>query len=414
MGLLLLFQLLIFFSNPTTTIQQNSPIISNSDLSALYEIKNTLTDIPSSSPFFSTWNFKSPDPCSSFAGITCTAVNSGRRRITSLTLGTGLSDSRGLAGSLPASLSNLTELTQLILFPGVVTGPIPSQVGSLKKLRVISLTNNRLTGPIPTTISSLSNLHTLDLSYNQLTGSVPPNIKTGLPKLKVLVLSSNRLAGHLPELPTQLLHLDLKNNGISGILPVQMPLTLRYFSLSINKMWGPLNGLDSLSELVYLDLSMNKFSGPIPASLFRPSLSSMFLQRNNLSRGVPSLSSPPSYGPGSIVDLSHNILTGELSTVLIGAESIYLNNNRLMGKVPEEYVVSVNSGSTKTLYLQHNYISGFPKPGSATPDSASVCLNYNCMVPPVWLTACPASAGGQLSRPANQCAAFYNRSSSTG
>jgi hypothetical protein len=135
----------------------------------------------------------------------------------------------------------------------------------------------------------------------------------------------------------------------------------------------------------------------------------LFLQRNNLSGGVPSPSPPPSsmYGEGSIVDLSHNFLTGELSPVLAAVETLFLNNNHLMGRVPEEYVKSVYGGSTKTLYLQHNYITGFPlEAGLALPDTLSLCLTYNCMVPSVGLMGCPASAGGQLSRPRSQCVVF--------
>ncbi|XP_052174722.1 LRR receptor-like serine/threonine-protein kinase ER1 [Diospyros lotus] len=381
------------------------------DLAALREIRDDLTDLPGTD-FFSTWDFTSPDPCSDFAGVTCSGEPP---RVTILTLGTGLSASPGLAGSLSPSLSKLTQLTQLVLFPGIVTGPIPPELGRLTQLRVLSLTNNRLTGPIPTSISALRNLHTLDLSSNQLTGPLPSSL-SGLSQLKVLVLASNRLSGELPKsLPAQLLHLDLKNNGFWGRLPLRLPEPLRYLSASGNQMWGPLNGLQSLSsELVYLDLSMNRFSGPIPASLFRSTLSSMLLQRNNLSGGLPpSSSSSPSYGPGSVVDLSHNSLGGEISTVLAGAESVFLNNNRLMGRVPVEYIDAVRRGSTRTLYLQHNYLTGFPVEGGL-PDSASVCLAYNCMVPLVGLATCPASAGGQLSRPMNQCPVFNHNDSSTG
>lgn len=181
-------------------------------------------------------------------------------------------------------------------------------------------------------------------------------------------------------------------------------------------MWGPLtNGLESLSELVFLDLSMNQFFGPIPAQLFfRPTLSSLLLQRNNLSGGLPqrpndkepSIGSS-SYGQGSIVDLSHNSLSGELSTVFDGVESLFLNNNRLMGRVPEEYVKGVCRGSTRTLYLQHNYFTGIPlEEGTVMPDTVSLCLSYNCMEPPATLMTCPASAGDQLSRPAAQCSVF--------
>ncbi|XVF20981.1 hypothetical protein REPUB_Repub12eG0051100 [Reevesia pubescens] len=389
---------------------QHRPKISAVDLAALSAIKDSLTDIPGSR-FFSTWDFTAPDPCSSFTGVTC----SFNYRVTILSLGTGLSDSPGLAGSLSPSLSNLTELTQLVLFPGLVTGPIPPQLGQLTSLRVISLTNNRLTGPIPTSFSTLPYLHTLDLSSNQLTGSIPPGL-TKLPSLKVLILSSNELTFELPRtVSAQLLHLDLKKNKISGPLP-RLPLTLRYLSVSENSMWGPLNGLESLSELEYLDVSMNKFSGPVPTSLFiNPTLSSLFLQRNNLSGVLPSIKMDPtikSYGEGSIVDLSHNFITGDITPLLAGVETLFLNNNHLIGSVPDEYVKGVYSGTTKTLYLQHNYLSGFPLPqGLALPDTVSLCLSYNCMVPPVGLSACPVSAGNQPSRPESQCSVFSHHSS---
>ncbi|CAK9325307.1 unnamed protein product [Citrullus colocynthis] len=388
---------------------QFQPTIAAADLQALKVIRNTLTDLPlrrspSGDPgFFSTWDFSSPDPCSSFTGVVC---NLGR--VTILSLGTGRSDSPGLAGSLPTAISDLSELTQLILFPGIVTGPIPPQLGRLRNLRVLSLTNNRLTGAIPATLSALLRLHTLDLSYNQLAGTIPPTL-TKLPELKILILSSNQLSGEIPaDMSSPLLHLDLKSNKLNGSLPA-LPSSLRYLSLSENSLWGPLrNGLDSLSELVFLDLSVNRFNGPIPFSLFsRPSLSSLFLQRNFLSGEVPPPPDPTTaemYGAGSIVDLSHNNLTGEMSAIFAGVETLFLNNNRFTGSVPAEYVKSVSSGSTTTLYLQHNFISGFPlEPGTVLPDTAALCLSYNCMDPPVDAQSCPASAGAPLSRPPWQC-----------
>ncbi|XP_010260748.1 PREDICTED: probable LRR receptor-like serine/threonine-protein kinase At4g36180 [Nelumbo nucifera] len=385
--------------------------LSNVDLGALQTIKNSLTDLPGSD-FFSTWDFSSTDPCNTFSGIICSLddnVTPPLLRIDTLTLGTGLADSPGLTGSLTPSLSNLDALTQLILYSGIASGPIPSELGNLKNLRVISLTNNRLSGPIPTTLATLPNLHTLDLSGNQLSGSIPAGL-AGLTELRVLILASNSLSGELPDVTTQLLHLDLKQNNFSGRLP-SLPSSLRYFSVSQNQMWGPLDALDPLSELVYLDLSMNQFNGSIPESLFHYRLSSMLLQRNNLSGGIPRAVSVDvtSYGEGSVVDLSHNFLSGELSSVLAGVESVFLNNNHLMGIVPEDYARSVYEGNMKTLYLQHNFFSGFPlDSGLSLPDSVSLCLSYNCMVPPVGLTACPASAGDQLWRPAYQCSVYNN------
>ncbi|CAJ2673632.1 unnamed protein product [Trifolium pratense] len=408
------FVLLVFillFTPPILHSQQlQNSNMNPLDLNALLSIKNSLTEISPTNSFFSTWNLTAPNPCSSFSGVTCFF-----NRVSILSLGT---DSLPLAGSLPSSISSLTELTQLVLSPGIVTGSIPPELAQLTKLRVVSLPNNRFTGIILSAFSSLTNLHTLDLSHNQLAGSIPPSL-TELPQLRILILASNSLTGYLPEnISSPLLHLDLKNNELTGPLPTSIPSSLRYFSLPQNRMWGPLtNGLESLSELEFLDLSMNQFIGPIPAQLFfRPTLSSLFLQRNNLSGGLPQRpkDGEPSigsllYGDGSIVDLSHNSISGELSTVFDGVESLFLNNNRLMGKVPEEYVKSVYSGSTRTLYLQHNYFTGIPlEEGTVMPDTASLCLSYNCMKPPVTVMNCPENAGEELSRPAGQCSVFKN------
>ncbi|MFS7901129.1 putative non-specific serine/threonine protein kinase [Helianthus anomalus] len=141
----------------------------------------SLADVKAGS-FFSTWNFSSPEnACSSFAGVPCANVNN-NLRVVSLYLGIGLSDSPGLGRMISdTGLYELTELTQLVLFLGIVTGFILSEIGHpLKNLRVISLTNNRLTGAIPESISELKNVHTLDLSHSKLTGKLSRMFSVGL------------------------------------------------------------------------------------------------------------------------------------------------------------------------------------------------------------------------------------------
>lgn len=113
------------------------------------------------------------------------------------------------------------------------------------------------------------------------------------------------------------------------------------------------------------------------------------------------------------VDLSHNHLTGVITTSFVNVETLFLNNNAFTGDVPQEYVESVRNGVMKTLYLQHNYLTDFPVGdvgGGSLPDTAAVCVSYNCLeAPPMEAMAgCPASAGDQVVRPAYQCARVRN------
>ncbi|KAK1326685.1 hypothetical protein QJS10_CPA01g02834 [Acorus calamus] len=203
----------------------------------------------------------------------------------------------------------------------------------------------------------------------------------------------------------QLLHLDLQKNCISGPLPPSLPPTLRYLSVSGNQMSGALPALPP--DLGYLDLSMNAFTGDIPLSAFRSATA--LLQRNNFTGPLTDCADMVGSVDGWTVDLSHNALSGDLPGFLAEAESLFMNNNQFTGAVPVEYVRNVYTGRMRTLYLQHNFLSGFPLPaGSPLPESAALCVSYNCMVPPVQSSTCPASAGDLQYRPLYQCPVFNN------
>jgi hypothetical protein len=343
-----------------------------------------------------------------------------------LTLGTGLADSPGLTGTLPDSLSTLAALTDLVLYPGRVTGPIPSALGAgLRRLRLLSLAGNQLTGAVPASLAGLPDLHTLDLGGNRLDGAVPPGLLLpDSPSLKVLILANNGgISGEIPAgfASSGLFHVDLARNALAGGLP-PLPATLRYFSVAGNAMQGTLDGAFGSgggggagddgsasppplpADLAFLDLSMNNFSGPIPASVFAlPGLSSLLLSRNNF---TGALSVPPAQQEWAVVDVSHNGISGEVPEALAAAGSLYVNNNRLSGEVPAAVARSVLAGRMTTLYAQHNFLTGFPVPPEAPlPDSAALCLSYNCMDLPSASAAdgCPTIGGPLEARPAEQC-----------
>ncbi|XVF32662.1 hypothetical protein REPUB_Repub17cG0101700 [Reevesia pubescens] len=331
------------------------------DFLALQSIRKSLNDLPGSN-FFASWDFTS-DPCN-FAGVYCESD-----KVIALNLGDPRAGSPGLTGRIDPAIGKLSTLAELSI--------------------------------VPATLGQLRSLKTLDLSYNQLNGEIPRSIGT-LPELTNVILCHNHLSGSVPPFLSQVLtRLDLKHNALSGSLaPDSLPRTLQSLSLSWNQLTGQVDRLLSrLNQLNYLDLSLNQFTGPIPGQLFSFPIANLQLQRNLFSGSVQ----PADKVTISTVDLSHNRLSGQISPMFSTVQNLYLNNNQFTGQVPACFVDRLLSASIQILYLQHNYLTGIEiNPLAEIPLSSSLCLQYNCMVPPVQ-TPCPLKAGKQQTRPTAQC-----------
>ena len=135
-------------------------------------------------------------------------------------------NSRGLDGTIPATLGNLASLQRLDLFENRLTGPIPAELGRLANLHLqeLDLSENRLTGPIPAELGRLADLQELDLSDNRLTGPIPAELGR-LANLQELDLSDNRLTGGIPSQMGRLAHLGsllLHGNELSGVIPPEL------------------------------------------------------------------------------------------------------------------------------------------------------------------------------------------------
>ncbi|KAL5231048.1 hypothetical protein ABZP36_029824 [Zizania latifolia] len=363
------------------------------DFLALQAVRRSLDDMPGSS-FFEAWDFTA-DPCG-FPGVYCDGD-----KVAALALGDPRAGSPGLSGRLDPALGRLSALTELSLVPGRVAGELPESLASCRNLRFLAVSKNLISGRIPDGLGGLSNLRTLDVSFNQISGAIPPSIST-LPSITNLILCHNHLTGGVPSFPdsSQLIRLDLKHNALSGSVP-SLPSTLQYLSLSANQLTGTVESvLPRLTRLNFLDLSMNQLDGRISASVFTLPLSVLQLQRNFFS----GLLEPLNDVTIQVVDLSYNRFWGPISPLLAGVGQLYLNNNRFTGEVPARLVQElVGSGGLQVLYLQHNFLTGIEiSPASSLPSSASLCLMYNCMVPPVD-APCPLKAGTQNTRPADQC-----------
>uniref|UniRef100_A0A5B6YGN3 Putative receptor-like protein kinase HSL1 n=1 Tax=Davidia involucrata TaxID=16924 RepID=A0A5B6YGN3_DAVIN len=101
------------------------------------------------------------------------------------------------SGEIPSELTELPQVTTLLLDGNQFTGQFPSEIVSWKWLNTLNLARNKLYGQIPAMIGSLPNLLVIDLSDNQFSGPIPPEL--GHLKLTSLNLSSNQLTGKIPD-----------------------------------------------------------------------------------------------------------------------------------------------------------------------------------------------------------------------
>lgn len=176
-----------------------------------------------------------------------------------------------LAGFIPPSIANLTQLETIGLSSNRVTGNIPAQIGSLANLLSLQLGGNLLNGSIPTELGNLAKLQTLSLAGNQLTGSIPPQI-SGLQALRELFLNFNQFTGDIPASLgnlSNLTNLDLFQNQLSGPIPAELGNLSKLIALRFNnnQLQGPIPAqLGNLVKLQVFLLNSNQLQGSLPAS----------------------------------------------------------------------------------------------------------------------------------------------------
>lgn len=158
---LLLPLLLLHGILPAPTSASAAPFRSETDREALLELKAVLGQRSSR---LSSWN-SSASLCL-WPGVTCSHRHGGR--VSALDL-----SSAGLAGTIPASVGNLTFLTSIDLSQNKLQGEIPAAVGRLHRLRYLDMSNNSLQSEIPAGLRNCSSLVSIRLGGNQLTGGVP-------------------------------------------------------------------------------------------------------------------------------------------------------------------------------------------------------------------------------------------------
>lgn len=277
------------------------------------------------------WNFSDPEvnPCETnltWQGITCASSGESLYYVTAINL-----TDYNMAGSIPASLSHLTGLQEMIFNANRLTGSIPSSLRALGNLTIFSFLNNKLQGHVPCWLFGidLPLLQVIDLAVNNLTGTLCDAAEGVESQLFTMRLSSNNLTGTLPsswQNLTQLNSLYISSNFLTGSLPPKWATLSRLQSLylSSNHLIGSIPfEYGSMSSLTYLQLSYNRLTGTVPSSLSDlTELTILNLRDNFLGGTLESCFSAATQTKLRTVDVSNNQFRGTLPEQLYSMRSL--------------------------------------------------------------------------------------------
>ncbi|KAL3584068.1 hypothetical protein D5086_015129 [Populus alba] len=375
---------------------------SGSDLRSLLEFKKGILYDPLDK-IFSKWDPSSiPDPNScpnSWPGISCDPNSDSVIAITldQLSLSGNLKFSTlldlkslqkiSLSGPIPGRIAELWNLKYLNLSMNGFEGrfPVGSPVGfrNLQQLRVLDLSSNSFWGDISGVLSELTNLERVDLSDNEFFGGFSEmsveNVSGLANTVHFVNLSKNRLnsgffKAEVIALFRNLEVLDLGDNVINGELPSLGSLTnLKVLRLGNNQLFGGIpeeliNGSIPIEEL---DLSGNGFTGSVHGT-HSTTLNILNLSSNGLTGALPTF-----LQRCSVVDLSGNMITGDLSVMQqwgASVEVLDLSSNQLSGSLPNlTWFVRLSE-----LNLRNNSLDGnLPAQLGDLSTSSSVDLSLN-------------------------------------
>ncbi|XP_054819956.1 receptor-like protein EIX2 [Prosopis cineraria] len=219
-------------------------------------------------------------------------------------------------GHIPIALFKLPYLKRLSLRYNQLRGSLPDWLDRHEHLQYFDISENLISGPIPSCFGNLSSLVFLDLSRNQLSGNLPISFGQ-VHNLKYLIIRGNSFMGVLAEKNfanlSRLTYLDLSSTG---------------FKFHFDPNWVPPFQLESL------DVSNTSLGPNLPAWLY----TQRSLRGLDISTcGIANIDENVFWSIVSrihSVDLSNNLISGDISNVTLHSSSISLDDNNFTGSLP--------------------------------------------------------------------------------
>lgn len=267
-------------------------------------------------------------------------------------------------GTIPVEIGSMRSAQNLSFAGNKLTGVIPDSIGGMSSLQNLDLSRNSFSGRMPSTLTNLQHLICLNLSSNTISGEFPAGFEK-LPVLKSLDFHQNRLSGSIDPafmLLTSAQYIDMSCNMLSGPLPWKMTVissltqSLQYLNLSNNRFTGPLLSDDIIplfDSLKVLDISGNYLTGQLPGFHFVYALEVLRLSNNQFSGFIPFTLLARDSSVLIELDLSRNNLSGPLGIITSTTLKILnVSLNSLSGTLP------ISTGSCTIMDLSNNKFSG--------------------------------------------------------
>jgi hypothetical protein len=268
-----------------------------------------------------------------------------------------------ISGNLPPSLCKIENLTFVDLSNNKLTEEVPSCLFTATLL-ILKLSNNNLGGPILGGASNLSTMIEIYLDSNNFEGPFPNNLSGNLefmdfqdnklsgkldvsfwnlPYLLVFIVSSNNLIGEVnPAICnlTSLEFLDMSNNNFAGSLPnCGRELRLKVLNMSTNTLSGFPGVFLNSPYIAALDLSYNQFKGSLDWTQRLPQIKLLLLGGNRFEGQISSNLCHLQYL--SVIDFSHNRLSGSLPPCIGGIPFGYYGDDEFWFSVYEKLGISM-------------------------------------------------------------------------
>ena len=281
------------------------------------------------------------------------------------------------------SLINCTRLRYLFLADSNFGGVLPNSLGNLStRIEVLSVELNQISGSIPSGIGNLVSMNSLAMYRNQLTGTIPTTIGK-LHELQEVGFGKNKLSGRIPSSIgnlTLLNQLWLEENNFQGSIPSSLGNCKNLILLHLygNALSGPIPldviTLSSLSRS--LKLSRNRLSGPLPREVGKLiNLVELDVSQNELSGNIPSDLGASRSLIGLYMD--HNLFEGTIPESLLslkGIEEIDLSHNNFSGKIPRDFADLV---FLSNLNLSYNNLEGEVPVGGVFSNVSAISVSGN-------------------------------------